>query len=90
MRSISCILISHTMFCIGKSIKGKFENELLAISQQLTSEETKSTMTYKDYMELKQKEETIQREIYRLSIEHEIWDEAREICMDIADEEVNK
>ena len=70
--------------------KAKLENELLATSQQLTSEETKSTMTYKDYMELKQKAEIIQREIYRLSIEHEIWDEAREICMDIADEEVNK
>lgn len=70
--------------------KVKLENELITISRQITNDEVKSTMTYKDYMELKQKAETIKRDIYRLSIEFEIWDKAREVCMDIADEEVNK
>ena len=69
--------------------KAELENEWCLISQRLSSNETKNTMTYKEYLDLKQKAETIHREINRLSIEREVWDEAREICMDIADEECN-
>ena len=66
--------------------KATLENKLFLISQQLSSDEVKNTKTYKEYLELKYEAETIQKEIYRLSIEFEIWDKAREICMDIADE----
>ena len=70
--------------------KADLENEWCLISQQLSSNEAKNTKTYKEYLEMKQKAETIQREINRLSIEREVWDEAREICMDIADEEARE
>ena len=69
--------------------KKELEDELCLISYHLSSNETKNTLTYKEYCDLKQKAETIQREINRLSIENKVWDEAREICMDIADEECN-
>lgn len=70
--------------------KTKLENELFTISQQLVDNEFKNNTSYKEYIELKHKAETIQTEIYRLGIEHEIWDKAREICMDIADGEAIK
>ena len=70
--------------------KARLENELVTISQQLADDEFKNNTSYKEYKELKHKAETIQREIYRLYIEHETWDKARGICMDIADEEAIK
>ena len=70
--------------------KADLENELYLVSHQLSSNEAKNTKTYKEYLDLRQKAETIQREINRLSIEREIWNKAREICMDIADEEARK
>ena len=67
--------------------KAELENELYAISIQLTKDEIKKTMTYSEYMELNQQAKVIQTEIDRLNIERDVWDKAREICMDIADEE---
>ena len=67
--------------------KVELENELCAISLQLTKDEIKKTMTYSEYMELNRQAKVIQTEIYRLNIECDVWDKAREICMDIADEE---
>lgn len=67
--------------------KAELENELYAISLQLTKDEIKKTMAYSEYMELNRQAKVIQTEIYRLNIECDVWDKAREICMDIADEE---
>ena len=44
-------------------------------------------MAYSEYMELNRQTKVIQTEINRLNIECDVWDKAREICMDIADEE---
>ena len=67
--------------------KAELENKLYAISLQLTKDEIKKTMAYSEYMELNRLTKVIQTEIDRLNIECDIWDKAREICMDIADEE---
>ena len=67
--------------------KAELENELYAISLQLTKDEIKKTMAYSEYMELNRLTKVIQTEIDRLNIESDVWDKAREICMDIADEE---
>lgn len=67
--------------------KKELEDEWCLISQKLSNNETRNAMKYNEYCEMKQKAETIQREINRLSIEREVWDMARELCMDIADEE---
>ena len=45
-------------------------------------------MAYSEYMELNRQAKVIQTEINRLNIERDVLDKAREICMDIADEEV--
>ena len=67
--------------------KAELENKLYAISLQLTKDEIKKTMAYSEYMELNRLTKVIQTEIDRLNIECYVWDKAREICMDIADEE---
>lgn len=67
--------------------KAELENKLVFISQQLSNDEVKNTKTYKEYLELKQEAEIIQKEIYRLIIEFEIWDKAIKLCMNIVDEE---
>lgn len=67
--------------------KAELENKLVFIYQQLSNDEVKNTKTYKEYLELKQEAEIIQKEIYRLIIEFEIWDKAIKLCMNIVDEE---
>lgn len=60
--------------------------ELEKTNNQLNNESVKLTMSYSEYIKLKEKAEKLLDRAYRLSIENEIWDKAREICMDIADE----
>ena len=67
--------------------KTKLENELYAISMQLADPNVKANISYLDYMNLKAKEERMQIKVARLKIEREIWDKARDICIEIADEE---
>ena len=46
----------------------------------------KKTLTYKEYIDVKSSIDQLHREDDRVSIEIELWNEAREICLNIADE----
>ena len=47
--------------------------------------ETK-TLPYRDYIALQEKADRLVKEIEELNIQIDIWDKAREICLNIADE----
>ena len=47
----------------------------------------KKTLSYKDYISLKERADRLAKEIEELNIQIDIWDKAREICLNIADEE---
>lgn len=64
--------------------RGALMKELEDVSIRLTNETDK--LTYKDYMELKDRGKHLQRKIEDLSIMIDTWDKAREICLDIVDE----
>lgn len=44
------------------------------------------TLSYRDYVSLQEKAERLAKEIEELNIQIGIWDKAREICLNIADE----
>lgn len=44
------------------------------------------TLPYKDYISLQEKADRLAKEIEELNIQIDIWDKAREICLNIADE----
>ena len=44
------------------------------------------TLPYRDYVSLQEKAERLAKEIEELNIQIDIWDKAREICLNIADE----
>lgn len=67
-------------------LRAKVRKELEKTNNQLNDKNVKLTMPYSEYVQLKEKVKELQDKSYRLSIESEIWDKAREICMDIADE----
>lgn len=43
-------------------------------------------LLHTDYLYLQEKEERLTKEIEELNIQIDIWDKAREICLNIADE----
>ena len=45
-----------------------------------------TVLTYKEYMDIKNEIETLRREHDKLTVASDIWRNAREICLDIADE----
>ena len=45
------------------------------------------TLSYKDYISLQERADRLAKEIEELNIQIDIWDKAREICLNIADEE---
>lgn len=47
---------------------------------------TKMQMSYAEYVELEKKEKELEAAMNKLKIERDVWDQAREICMNIADE----
>ena len=47
---------------------------------------TKVQVSYAEYEELKKKKKELEAAINKLRIEQNVWDQAREICMNIADE----
>lgn len=51
-------------------------------------ENNKDTMTYSEYVALRKEAADIEKQIERLSIELDVWDRAREICLNVADEGV--
>lgn len=48
--------------------------------------ETK-TLSYNDYISLQEKADRLSKEIEELNIQIDIWDKAREICLNIAEEQ---
>jgi hypothetical protein len=46
----------------------------------------KGTLSYEEYIRLQKKTETMAKEIEELSIQLNVWDMAREICLNVADE----
>lgn len=67
--------------------KQEIGTQLLILRNKLTSfMDDEITLTYTDYTNLKSSIDELNRELKRLDIERDIWDKAREICLDIADE----
>ena len=46
----------------------------------------KETLSYNEYIRLQKKSETMAKEIEELSIQLNVWDMAREICLNVADD----
>ena len=53
-------------------------------------EENDSTIPYTEYLKLLDKKDRIESQIENLRIERNVWDKAREICLDVADEMCDK
>ena len=64
--------------------KCKLSKEYEDIFVRLQSEKDK--LSYNKYIELEQKAEELNRKISELKTEINVWDQAREICLNIADE----
>ena len=64
--------------------KAMVEREREAVVEKLRTE--KRTLPYSDYVSLQEKVERLTKEIEELNIQIDIWDKAREICLNIADE----
>lgn len=65
-------------------IKGEVLRQLEEIAQRLANEKDK--LTYSEYLNLKSKAGYLENRIKELNIQIDIWDEAREICLNVADE----
>ncbi len=61
-----------------------FERRYIWIEEHI--KETKDTITMKEYNCLKREMDELDRLIGNLKIAMDIWDQAREICLNIADE----
>lgn len=64
--------------------KAMAEKELENVNERLRLEA--KTLPYRDYISLQKKSAMLANEIVELSIQIDIWDKAREICLNIADE----
>ena len=64
--------------------KAMTEKELENVNERLRCEA--KTLPYRDYISLQKKSAMLAQEIVELSIQIDIWDKAREICLNIADE----
>lgn len=69
--------------------RSKKEIELLEIEGKLNNENSKTQMSYAEYTALEKRAKALEHDIQRLSIEQKIWESAREICVNIADEEAD-
>lgn len=66
--------------------KCRLSREYDKIFVKLRDGEVKNELTYNKYIELEQKAKELEKKISDLKVEINIWDQAREICLDIADE----
>lgn len=64
--------------------KAMAERERETVIERLRTE--KRTLPYSDYVSLQEKAERLAKEIEELNIQIDIWDKAREICLNIVDE----
>ena len=63
--------------------KAMKQKELAHIGEKLRIEA--KTLPYRDYISLQKKADTLGEDIIKLDIQIDIWDKAREICLNIAD-----
>ena len=59
---------------------------MIEVEEKLNDPDTKMQMSYAEYVELEKKEKELEAAMNKLKIERDVWDQAREICMNIADE----
>lgn len=64
------------------------ENQLQAALQLLSDE--KETIKFSDYVAIRKRINQLREEIKKKNVELEIWDKAREICLNVSDELQNK
>lgn len=68
--------------------RNAISKEILSIKQKLVQE--MYTITHIEYTKLKSEIEKLNNEYTRLTVELKIWDQARELCLDTADEICSK
>lgn len=68
--------------------RNDISKEILSIKQKIVQETY--TITHIEYTKLKSKIEELNNEYTRLTTELKIWDQARELCLNTADEMCNK
>jgi adenylate cyclase class IV len=69
--------------------KRKQENEqkILKLRRKLNSfMDGEEQLTYKEYIDVRSSIDIVSHENYELDFELAVWDEARELCLNIADE----
>lgn len=66
--------------------KCRLSREYEDVFIRLQNGEEKNRLTYNKYIELEHKAKELEKKISKIKIEINIWDQAREICLDIADE----
>lgn len=64
--------------------KVAIHKELIETAERLANE--KETLPYQEYVELQREYELVERKYYNELLKRSIWDQAREICMECADE----
>ena len=64
--------------------RNKISKECIEIEEKLKNEVDK--LTYEQYVLLEKKLGDLQQEYSELTIKIDVWEEAREICLNIADE----
>ena len=65
--------------------KSMLVRERVNVVERLKLEE--KTLSYKDYISLQERADRLAKEIEELNIQIDIWDKAREICLNIAEEQ---
>lgn len=64
--------------------KCAISREMIEIDRKLKDGE--ESLSYREYMELSDRYTSLSEEYKRVSFEIDIWDQAREICLEIANE----
>lgn len=64
--------------------KAKLQRECESVLEELAI--GKDRLSYNEYLALKEKAETTQRQYEDEKVRLDIWDKAREICLNVADE----
>jgi hypothetical protein len=67
-----------------RKMKCNFESRITWINKHLIEE--KDTITHREYMRLSTELIELEEKIERLKVVIDVWDQARELCMNIADE----
>ena len=71
---------------LKKCSKDKYESERRIIDINDTFLTKSHELSYTEACELIEERKRLEKDVERLTIERNLWDAAREICLDIADE----